>query len=104
MLLYDSPIQIAERKKLVSSIKSTLIDLEGSEQPYKSSPEAAVAETEGNNIYRDYKLQFLSSLLKMVLQMQRNLEKTFRVMEMPVPIKNSKPLVPVSIQKRKVIM
>lgn len=62
MLLYDAALQIAERKKLVSSIKNTLIDPQGIEQPYKvnkatiSSLEAA-ANTEGNNI----QLQFLST-------------------------------------------
>lgn len=62
MLLYDAALQIAERKKLVSSIKNTLTDPQGIEQSYKvnkaaiSSLEAA-AKTEGNNI----QLQFLST-------------------------------------------
>lgn len=64
MHLYHSAFQIAERKKLVSSIKNTLIDPEGGEQPYKESKVAissdeAFAESEGNYINRDYKLPFL---------------------------------------------
>lgn len=66
MFSYDAALQIAERKKLVSSIKNSIIDPEGSEQPYMeskvtiSSPDAA-AKTEGNDISLDHKLEFLST-------------------------------------------
>lgn len=54
-------LQIAERRKLVSSIKDSMIDTEGNKQPYvenKASVSSldAAAKTQGNDTNQDHKL------------------------------------------------
>lgn len=54
-------LQIAERRKLVSSIKDSIIDTEGNEQPYVENKVTvssldASAKTQGNDTNGDHKL------------------------------------------------
>lgn len=55
-------MQIAERRKLVSSIKNSIIDTEGNEQPYAenkvtTSSLDAAAKTQGNDTNQDHDLK-----------------------------------------------
>ncbi|KAH6791163.1 starch synthase 2 [Perilla frutescens var. frutescens] len=78
--------QIAERKKLVSSIKNTLIDPEGSEQPYKesavttSSLEDAAKTEDATELGKDLPVNGMSSDASPGKQLKANISENVQSM------------------------